>query len=759
MLYGLGTIQIIDKGKKLENIDIENKIYKILDELKNKIKREDEANGIQNKIKLLKGNMLNTLEASKEIANLAKSEAIGEVTSSIKSMEKEQEKIKKEVLTFAIFGQMGAGKSSFLNTIAREKLLNVSEQRTTSTISIIRHIENFDGYKNGDIEVTYKSKQRILEEIQASINRFNEYSDNNIASPDTIEAFLENRDKTLEIISKGDTYTEIDRKYRNEAKGIGKKLEYFLIGAEDYQNKIDENKKIDKLSNELIDDKKSVFIEKVTFYKDIEFLKGIELVDTPGLGSNNNLHTNTSEEFIKEADVVIILTDAKEPMQKESELDILHILEDIDKKNKKDNNLKKTIFEKVFIVINKIDNAESNRGEILKTLNNELKENHILNIPDDNKLFISALYEFQKEILKDGLDNLKLYNRENIGHDDLGILEKRIYTFASQEMTEIFINDKISNIQTILNKTIEYFNNSIEDLKNKVKEAEKGIDVEKKSQECTKEEAEENFLNKVKKIESNLSGKLEEKLIYNINLYGTEKYFEKNTDKNRWKNIHNNISKENKENTFKELAKEESINFINKIISALKEDYKKIIKEREISANSMLNTYIDELKKVIKKENNIVINYTIIEPFESINMQFNNIDERLFERDNYKKFKQFINPLVWGEVDKQIENASEKYREICNSNFKSNMDIEVTNITKSFIEGVKSQKEEIKKDIDEALKIQLDEKERYKIMTEEEQKNHIKAKESINQSFKDIEERYIEQIKNQKDIIFKKDKK
>lgn len=496
MLYGLGTIQIIDKGKKLENIDIENKIYKILDELKNKIKREDEANGIQNKIKLLKDNMLNTLEASKEIANLAKSEAIGEVTSSIKSMEKEQEKIKKEVLTFAIFGQMSAGKSSFLNTIAREKLLNVSEQRTTSTISIIRHIENFDGYKNGDIEVTYKSKQRILEEIQASINRFNEYSDNNIASPDTIEAFLENRDKTLEIISKGDTYTEIDRKYRNEAKGIGKKLEYFLIGAEDYQNKIDENKKIDKLSNELIDDKKSVFIEKVTFYKDIEFLKGIELVDTPGLGSNNNLHTNTSEEFIKEADVVIILTDAKEPMQKESELDILHILEDIDKKNKKDNNLKKTIFEKVFIVINKIDAAESNRGEILKTLNNELKENHILNIPDDNKLFISALYEFQKEILKDGLDNLKLYNRENIGHNDLGILEKRIYTFASQEMTEIFINDKISNIQTILNKTIEYFNNSIEDLKNKVKEAEKGIDVEKKKPRRYKRRSRRKFFTK-----------------------------------------------------------------------------------------------------------------------------------------------------------------------------------------------------------------------------------------------------------------------
>ena len=97
------------------------------------------------------------------------------------------------------------------------------------------------------------------------------------------------------------------------------------------------------MSNELIDDKKSVFIEKVTFYKDIEFLKGIELVDTPGLGSNNNLHTNTSEEFIKEADVVIILTDAKEPMQKESELDILHILEDIDKKNKKDSSKVKPV--------------------------------------------------------------------------------------------------------------------------------------------------------------------------------------------------------------------------------------------------------------------------------------------------------------------------------------------------------------------------------------------------------------------------------
>lgn len=747
------------KREIMQEIDIENKIYEILDELKNKIKRENEANGIQNKIKLLKGNMLNTLEASKKIANLAKNESIGEVTSSIESMEKEQEKIKKEVLTFAVFGQMGAGKSSFLNTIAREKLLNVSEQRTTSTISIIRHIENFNGYKNGDIEVTYKSKNRILEEIKTSINKFNEYSDRNIVSPDTIEIFLENKDKTLEIITKGDIYTEIDRKYRNEAKGIGKKLEYFLDGVENYQNKMDENKKIDKLSNELIDDKKSVFIEKVTFYKDIEFLKGIELVDTPGLGSNNNLHTNTSEKFIKDADVVIILTDAKEPMQKMSELDILHILEDIDKENKKNNNLQKTIFEKVFIVINKIDGAESNRDEILKTLNNELKENHILNIPDENKLFISSLYEFQKEVSKDGLDNLKLDNRENIGDDDLGILEKRIYTFASQEMTEIFINDKIYNIQTILNKTIEYFNKSIEDLKSKVEEAEKGIDAEKKSQENTKEKAEDDFLRDIKDIETGLSGKLKEKLIDNINFYGTEEYFEKNTYKDRWKNISDNVSKENKENQFKELSKEESIRFINKMINTLKENYQNIIKNKENYAHRMLNTYIDNLKKVIKEENGIDINYIIIEPFEAIDMHFDDIDERLFERDFGKKVRQFFNLLVWGEVNKQIENASEKYKEICNDNFKNNMDREVTEITQRFIEGLKYQKEEIKKAIDESLKIQLNEIERYKIMTEEEQKNHIKAKESINQSFKDIEERYIEQIKNQKDIIFKKDKK
>ena len=211
----------------MQEIDIDKKIEEIKSELQNNIKREDSVNGIQNKIKLLKGNMLNTLEASKKIANLAKNESIGEVTSSIESMEKEQEKIKKEVLTFAVFGQMGAGKSSFLNTIAREKLLNVSEQRTTSTISIIRHIENFNGYKNGDIEVTYKSKNTILVEIKTSINKFNEYSDRNIVSPDTIEIFLENKDKTLEIITKGDIYTEIDRKYRNEAKGIGKKVEYF----------------------------------------------------------------------------------------------------------------------------------------------------------------------------------------------------------------------------------------------------------------------------------------------------------------------------------------------------------------------------------------------------------------------------------------------------------------------------------------------------------------------------------------------------
>ena len=393
------------------------------------------------------------------------------------------------------------------------------------------------------------------------------------------------------------------------------------------------------------------------------------------------------------------------------------------------------------------------------TLNNELKENHILNIPDENKLFISSLYEFQKEVSKDGLDNLKLDNRENIGDDDLGILEKRIYTFASQEMTEIFINDKISNIQTILNKTIEYFNKSIEDLKSKVKEAEKGIDAEKKSQENTKEKAEDDFLRDIKHIETGLSGELKKELTDNINIYGTEEYFEKNTDKNRWKNISDNVSKENKENRFKELAKEESIRFINKMINTLKENYQNIIKNKENYAHRMLKTYIDNLKKVIKEENGIVINYIIIEPFEAIDMHFDDIDERLFERNDFKKFKQFINPRLWGEVAKQIENASEKYKEICNSNFKSNMDREVTEITKRFTEGLKYQKEEIKKAIDESLKIQLNEIERYKIMTEEEQKNHIKSKESISQSFIDIEERYIEQIKNQKNIIFKKDTK
>ena len=116
--------------------------------------------------------------------------------------------------------------------------------------------------------------------------------------------------------------------------------------------------------------------------------------------------------------------------------------------------------------------------------------------------------------------------------------------------------------------------------------------------------------------------------------------------------------------------------------------------------------------KTIWKKRNILL----------LNLHFDDIDERLFERDFGKKVRQFFNLLVWGEVNKQIENASEKYKEICNDNFKNNMDREVTEITQRFIDGLKYQKEEIKKDIDEALKIQLDEKERYKIMTEEEQK-------------------------------------
>lgn len=544
-------------------------------------------------IKIIKENMLNVLSTTHEIASLANEEKIYDTSMNIKNIEVEMERIKKDVLSIAVFGQMGTGKSSFLNSLVGENLLTVSQSRATATLSVVRHIDNFEGYEKDEIEIFYKSEIEILGNIIEAIEEWNGYfeENKNFTLPDTLEDFLSQKKKIKEILEISDLYRAVGKAYRSNAQSLGKLLKYIIDGLDLQKENLGKVKKTKTLqNNELTSVEMSVFLEKIVFYKDIPLLKGLEFVDTPGFGSNNQLDTRKSEKFIEKADIVIVLTDAKEPLQKDSEQKIFHILEDIQKYNQ-------DFFQKVFVVINKVDECDSSRNEILEKLNEEL-ENLYIDIPKQNKLFISAYYEIQKKSNKNGLESLQIRNLNNIGENDLETLEQTIYSFSKKEATSKFINENIEQIDSIFKNAEDNFNNSLQKIDTKLEDIENNILKYEEKKSEIKKELEDEFEGMNKRVYYNYLGymnkkqnEIKEKKINKGEDYFTKRIKNDSTKYSTWKTSNSDVSSSY---NYKKLAKDE-INQIKKEINdEFEEEHNKNIK---ISSEELTKSIVKPLLK------------------------------------------------------------------------------------------------------------------------------------------------------------------
>jgi predicted GTPase len=166
-----------------------------------------------------------------------------------------------------------------------------------------------------------------------------------------------------------------------------------------------------------------------TVYLDlsIPFLQmGIELVDTPGIGSVINDHTLTTYDFLPSCDAVLFVTSADMPMSN-AELDFLFRI--------------KKYCNKIFFIINKIDLISINeRTEILEfaiqTIGKQMYNAQIKIFP------VSSLQGLQAKI-----DNNPLLH----GQSGLKTLEEALTTFLSGEKYETFLEKITGGILQILN--------------------------------------------------------------------------------------------------------------------------------------------------------------------------------------------------------------------------------------------------------------------------------------------------------------------
>lgn len=188
------------------------------------------------------------------------------------SLEEIKEKLNKDTLTIGVIGQMKCGKSTFLNSFIFENdILPAATSPMTAALSVI----------------TYGEKEHIVANFYTKDEWEELKMHNNRNISDAVDSNDESKIKAAkELVSK--------------SSKLGSSLNNFL------------GKTKEDNFNNLIEyvgaDGKYVSITKsVTIYYPKEYLKDVEIVDTPGFNDPIVSREERTKEFLKKADVVIML--------------------------------------------------------------------------------------------------------------------------------------------------------------------------------------------------------------------------------------------------------------------------------------------------------------------------------------------------------------------------------------------------------------------------------------------------------------------
>lgn len=184
------------------------------------------------------------------------------------------EKLEKDTLTIGVIGQMKCGKSTFLNSfVFEEDILPAATTPMTAALSVI----------------TYGEKERIVAEFYTNDEWAEQKQQASRSLDEAVDSLDESKVKAAkELVSKS---TKLGSSLDNL---LGKTQEDSFANLIEYVGA----------------DGKYVSITKsVIIYYPKEYLKGVEIVDTPGFVSREE----RTKEFLKKADVVLMMLYAGRP--------------------------------------------------------------------------------------------------------------------------------------------------------------------------------------------------------------------------------------------------------------------------------------------------------------------------------------------------------------------------------------------------------------------------------------------------------------
>ena len=189
------------------------------------------------------------------------------------------DKLDKDILTIGVIGQMKCGKSTFLNSfVFEDTILPAATTPMTAALSVI----------------TYGEKKKVVAEFYTN---------------DEWEEQKAQAARSLDDVA-GDTMAESKIKAAQELVSKASKLGTSL---REYLGKTKEDS-FENLIEYVGADGKFVSITKsVKIYYPKDYLKGVEIVDTPGFNDPIVSREERTKEFLKKADVVLMMLYAGRP--------------------------------------------------------------------------------------------------------------------------------------------------------------------------------------------------------------------------------------------------------------------------------------------------------------------------------------------------------------------------------------------------------------------------------------------------------------